>query len=267
MHVVPTAAWSLAGSATSAWPISTNESGFWTLFCPAAMNPQPETAASATAALAAASRRGIRVTWADATPTGCGHGTLGSRAAIVAYDQAFSWARSADSRRPRRPASQPPVRTRWRRVDMSTLRDLVEEHTTLGAAEVEHLHRLAGDWQLIADLSFADLLLWVAVDAAGRPADGRSSSASPRSARPPAPTAYQDDQVGRIVARSGGRRTWRSPHAQGRIWREGDPVWYGDTPARHEAIPVRRRDGVDVIARGRPGHQPVHRADRRASSR
>lgn len=28
---------------------------------------------------------------------------------------------------------------------------------------------------------------------------------------------------------------------QGRIWREGDPVWYGDTPARHEAIPVRLR--------------------------
>jgi two-component sensor histidine kinase len=35
---------------------------------------------------------------------------------------------------------------------------------------------------------------------------------------------------------------------QGRIWREGDPVWYGDTPARHEAIPVRRRDGSEVIA-------------------
>ncbi len=30
-------------------------------------------------------------------------------------------------------------------------------------------------------------------------------------------------------------------HSQGRIWREGDPVWYGDIPARHEAIPVRRR--------------------------
>src|SRR4029450_4458074 len=28
----------------------------------------------------------------------------------------------------------------------------------------------------------------------------------------------------------------------------GGPVWYGATPARHEAIPVRRRDGVDVIA-------------------
>jgi two-component sensor histidine kinase len=37
-------------------------------------------------------------------------------------------------------------------------------------------------------------------------------------------------------------------HAQGRIWREGDPVWYGDTPARQEAIPVRRR-----TTQGEPG--------------
>ena len=41
-------------------------------------------------------------------------------------------------------------------------------------------------------------------------------------------------------------------YPQGRIWREGDPVWYGDVPARHEAIPVRLRtaDGEagEVIA-------------------
>ena len=41
-------------------------------------------------------------------------------------------------------------------------------------------------------------------------------------------------------------------YGQGRIWREGDPVWYGDVPARHEAIPVRLRaaDGEsgEVIA-------------------
>ncbi len=134
---------------------------------------------------------------------------------------------------------------------MSTLRDLVEEHTSLGPAEVEHLHRLAGDWQLIADLSFADLVLWVAVDQA-RPSASEDPSPKPSficvaQVRPTtAPTAYQDDQVGRIlsgpeVAHLGIALT------QGRIWREGDPVWYGDTPARHEAIPVRRRDGVEVI--------------------
>ena len=133
---------------------------------------------------------------------------------------------------------------------MSTLRDLVEEHTALGPADIDHLHRLAGDWQLISDLSFADLLLWVPVDPATDPA-ARRSSASPRCARPPRPPRTR-------TTRSGG---WSAApevahlaiaRQQGRIWREGDPVWYGDTPARHEAVPVRRRraDGEtsDVIA-------------------
>lgn len=138
---------------------------------------------------------------------------------------------------------------------MSTLRDLLEEHTNLGITEVNHLHRLAGDWQLIADLSFADLLLWVLVDPTRqrrngdrRQEEGRPEFVCVAQVRPTtAPTAYQDDQVGRVFA--GPEVAHLSiAHAQGRIWREGDPVWYGDTPARHEAIPVRLRDGVEVIA-------------------
>ncbi len=122
---------------------------------------------------------------------------------------------------------------------MSTLRDLVEEHTGLGPADIDHLHRLAGDWQLLSDLSFADLLLWVPV----RAADGQPRAfLCVAQVRPTtAPTAYQDDQVGKIV---GGPEVAHLDiaYTQGRIWREGDPVWYGDTPARHEAIPVRLRD-------------------------
>ncbi|WP_027345856.1 sensor histidine kinase [Hamadaea tsunoensis] len=139
---------------------------------------------------------------------------------------------------------------------MSTLRDLVEEHTNLGPDDIDHLTRLAGDWQLISDLSFADLLLWVPVaDASGsRTGDhgGAPAFICVAQVRPTtAPTAYQDDQVGRIV---GGPEVAHLAIArqQGRIWREGDPVWYGDTPARHEAVPVRHRraDGEtsEVIA-------------------
>ncbi|MFC4106952.1 histidine kinase N-terminal domain-containing protein [Micromonospora zhanjiangensis] len=119
---------------------------------------------------------------------------------------------------------------------MSTLRDLAEEHTALRPADIDHLHRVAGDWQLLSDLSFADLLLWV-------PTDGDETFLCVAQVRPTtAPTAYQDDQVGRIV---GGPEVAHLTiaYAQGRIWREGDPVWYGDTPARHEAIPVRLRAG------------------------
>jgi two-component sensor histidine kinase len=122
---------------------------------------------------------------------------------------------------------------------VSTLRDLVEEHTGLGPPDIDHLHRLAGDWQLLSDLSFADLLLWVPV---------RAPDGEPRAflcvaqVRPTtAPTAYQDDQVGKIL--DGPEVAHLDiAYTQGRIWREGDPVWYGDTPARHEAIPVRLRD-------------------------
>lgn len=128
---------------------------------------------------------------------------------------------------------------------MSTLRDLVEEHTRADPADIDHLHRLAADWQLISDLSFADLVLWVPVG--GAPAFVCVAQVRPTTAA----TAYQDDYVGRVssgpeVAHLVIART------QGRIWRAGDPVWYGDIPARHEAIPVRRRtaDGEagEVIA-------------------
>ncbi|WP_329104164.1 PAS domain-containing sensor histidine kinase [Micromonospora sp. NBC_01699] len=129
---------------------------------------------------------------------------------------------------------------------MSTLRDLAEEHTLLRPADIDHLHRVAGDWQLLSDLSFADLLLWVPVDG-----DNDAFLCVAQVRPTTAPTAYQDDQVGRIV---GGPEVAHLTiaYTQGRIWREGDPVWYGDTPARHEAIPVRLRsaDGEsgEVIA-------------------
>jgi two-component system, sensor histidine kinase PdtaS len=124
---------------------------------------------------------------------------------------------------------------------VSTLRDLLEEHTSLDVAEVEHLHRLAGDWQLVSDLSFADLVMWAAVGS------DREFVCVAQVRPTTAPTAYQDDQVGRIA---GGPEVAHLAIArsQGRIWREGDPVWYGDTPARHEAIPVRRPGESKVIA-------------------
>jgi len=124
---------------------------------------------------------------------------------------------------------------------VSTLRDLVEEHTSLASTDIDHLHGLAGDWQLVSDLSFADLLMWV-------PRTEQGQFVCVAQVRPTtAPTAYQDDQVGRVA---GGPEVAHLVIArgQGRIWREGDPVWYGDMPARHEAIPVRRPGTSQVIA-------------------
>ncbi|WP_024795515.1 sensor histidine kinase [Tomitella biformata] len=43
---------------------------------------------------------------------------------------------------------------------MSTLSELLAEHTDLYGEAVDHLQQLVGEWQLLADLSFADLMLW-----------------------------------------------------------------------------------------------------------
>ena len=47
---------------------------------------------------------------------------------------------------------------------MSTLGDLLAEHTVLPGNAVDHLHAVVGEWQLLADLSFADYLMWVCRD-------------------------------------------------------------------------------------------------------
>ncbi|MGV0994306.1 MAG: sensor histidine kinase [Mycobacterium sp.] len=44
---------------------------------------------------------------------------------------------------------------------MSTLGDLLAEHTVLPGSAVDHLHALVSEWQLLADLSFGDYLMWV----------------------------------------------------------------------------------------------------------
>ena len=54
-----------------------------------------------------------------------------------------------------------------------TLTDLAGRHTNLSSADLECLHALVSDWQLLADLSFADLILWAPVrDGGGWVANG-----------------------------------------------------------------------------------------------
>jgi len=44
---------------------------------------------------------------------------------------------------------------------VSTLDDLARLRTRLGGADLVHLERLAAGWRPLADLSFADLVLFV----------------------------------------------------------------------------------------------------------
>ncbi len=125
---------------------------------------------------------------------------------------------------------------------MSTLTDLVARHTDLQPGDVDHLHRLAGDWHLLSDMSFADLLMWVNT--------GPDTYLCVAQVRPTtAPTTYTADQVGRS-ATAAELPQLAVTVKEGRIWREGDPVWQDEVPARHEAVPV-RCDGRIIAVMGR----------------
>ncbi|MBE1534462.1 sensor histidine kinase [Actinomadura algeriensis] len=134
---------------------------------------------------------------------------------------------------------------------MPTLTDLVRDHTDLTETDVEWLHALVSDWQLLADLSFADLLLWVPLRIGDAPpADARNRALDTGAAVPgwvaiaqmrptTGPTAYPEDLVGKVV-RTGRRKLIDIAWRERRIVREGDPEWGSGIPVREESIPVRR---------------------------
>ncbi|MFG2090121.1 MULTISPECIES: sensor histidine kinase [unclassified Spirillospora] len=146
---------------------------------------------------------------------------------------------------------------------MPTLTDLVRDHTDLTEADLEWLHALVSDWQLLADLSFADLLLWVPLrsadalpaDAASRGGRGQRGAIDTGATVPgwvaiaqmrptTGPTAYPEDLVGKVV-RTGRRGLIDVAWRERRIVREGDPEWGSGIPVREESIPVRR--GAKVL--------------------
>ncbi|MFD4469047.1 sensor histidine kinase [Rhodococcus sp. NPDC058505] len=131
---------------------------------------------------------------------------------------------------------------------MSTLSDLLAEHTELPGEGVDHLQRVVGEWQLLADLSFADVLLWVSTDAGLAEQDEDARLVCVAQCRPTtAPTAFAEDAVGWVVSDS------EHPHVrqaltEWRIVRVQDSG--GGNPVRREAIPVRcNGDVIAVLSR------------------
>ena len=114
---------------------------------------------------------------------------------------------------------------------MPTLTDLVHQHADLSEGGLEWLHALVSDWQLLADLSFADLVLWA-------PRRGGQGWVALAQMRPTTgPTAFPDDVVGTVLP-AGKRPFLDVAYAERRICREGDPEWMHGVPVRHETIPV-----------------------------
>lgn len=123
---------------------------------------------------------------------------------------------------------------------MPSLQELARAHTDLDDADVAWLYRLMADWQIIADLSFADLVLWLP------DRDGRGFWAGGQMRPTTGPTALTDDVLGTFIP-AGRRRMLDEAHATGRLVREGDPEWRDDVPVRVEVIPVRRGDRVIAL--------------------
>jgi two-component sensor histidine kinase len=134
---------------------------------------------------------------------------------------------------------------------MATLGELCRQHTSLTRDEINHLKQLVSEWGLLADLCFADLLLYVPstdgewlIVAQVRPATGQ--------------TIYLADCVG--VAADNERPLLASAFETGEISEGEIEVDLLPEPARMLAIPVRYdAKPIAVLSRewsNRTGRQP-----------
>jgi two-component sensor histidine kinase len=127
---------------------------------------------------------------------------------------------------------------------VSTLSDLVQAHGRPNEADIDWLHLLVSDLQLLADLAFADLVLWVPTTDGGfvAVAHARPSSSA---------TLFYRDFVGQEI-----KPEWKalvtSAFETARIADSSAPDWYEETPTRVRAVPVMRRlatGGPEITAR------------------
>jgi two-component sensor histidine kinase len=134
---------------------------------------------------------------------------------------------------------------------MSTLSDRLTRGAASRPEQVDHARRLVADWQLLADLAFADLTLWVPL-----PSGSWWCVAQVRPLT--APTSRPEDLVGAevdgVVA-----EPFLVAHREGRPVTEGEPDWSGPSPRRREVIPV-RHDGVVVAVLAKDTNLAVTRS-------
>ena len=124
---------------------------------------------------------------------------------------------------------------------MGLLSDLLAAEGIVDGEDVEWLHLVVGDWQLIADLSFADLVLWVPSrareDEAGDRDPGLPDFRVIAHCRPTTgSTVYPRDEVG-TLASAEEQALLDAAHSEQRIVisQAGEPPLVGA-----EAVPVVR---------------------------
>ena len=119
---------------------------------------------------------------------------------------------------------------------MATLSELISENSNLKANEVEHLSELVAEWRLLADLSFADLLLWLPIrrDEKSWP-EGHLAIAQIRPTT--AATVFAEDLVGTSI-NWGQRPLVDQALSDGEIVRDAKPEQVGQIVIKEETIPV-----------------------------
>ena len=115
---------------------------------------------------------------------------------------------------------------------MSTLSDLVARHSQLDPADADWLHLLVGDWQLISDLAFADLVLWL-------PMAGEDFIAIAQCRPTTGATVNYDDIVG-TTATEGLRVHLGHALAEAKIQRLRESRMIEGSVVREEVVPVTR---------------------------
>ncbi len=128
---------------------------------------------------------------------------------------------------------------------MSTIAELSRKHIHLPPQHILHLQHLVAEWELLADLYYSDLLLFVALDEHG---DRFVALAHVRPTN--SETIYRQDPVGDVYTSS--ERPWIAE-----AWRSGEMVGgeicpTNGEPALVDAVPVRRfGELIAVLSRDR----------------
>jgi two-component sensor histidine kinase len=125
---------------------------------------------------------------------------------------------------------------------VSTLSAIAARYGSVPPADLEWLHLLVGDWQVLSDLAFADLVLWLPTtdDDFVAVAQVRPSTAA---------TVHYDDVVGSRVP-EGQRAQLRRALDERTSQRSREPRWFGSYAVREEAVPVVRAGrAIAVLAR------------------
>ena len=133
---------------------------------------------------------------------------------------------------------------------MATFTELISKNSQLQPPEIEHLSELVAEWRLLADLSFADLLLWLPIrkDDKSWPT-GYVAIAQIRPTT--TATVFNNDLIGSEISWGVNDRIDQAL-SSGEILRDTKPIKVGDLMIKEESIPVHfAGKTIAIIARHR----------------